>query len=365
MTTRKKLQLKQLAGILAAWMLTALTITIYDHLVLMTGFSAGFSDRYSFLFALLLNSCAAVVGTALGGSFLVFYINVRYIDKPYRYTLSAVTAFFFLVILVVMLITGCISVPLQTGYSIFHPISRSALTAFLLDSTRVKNMLIWSIVVSITQLLLQVNARLGQKSLTSFILGRYYTPKEENKVFLFLDLNSSTTVAEQMGNEMYHRLLRRFFADISSAIVENHGEIYQYVGDEVIVAWDQEAGFTNNQCVKCFFDIKEAIQRVKGRYIEEFGFVPSFKAGIHSGKVVAGEVGLAKREITYSGDVLNTASRILNMCSSMDSEIILSEKVARELKPDQNFILRDLGVMKLRGKQHEVGLTTVAYRSVA
>jgi adenylate cyclase len=54
---------------------------------------------------------------------------------------------------------------------------------------------------------------------------------------MFVDLLSSTTIAEALGNEKYHNLLHDFYADITNPIIYNKGEIYQYVGDEVIVSW--------------------------------------------------------------------------------------------------------------------------------
>jgi adenylate cyclase len=52
----------------------------------------------------------------------------------------------------------------------------------------------------------------------------------------------SRIIAEQLGDEKYHTLLKDFFADITIPIVENGGNIYQYVGDEVVIAWDIEEG---------------------------------------------------------------------------------------------------------------------------
>jgi len=54
---------------------------------------------------------------------------------------------------------------------------------------------------------------------------------------MFVDLLSSTTIAEALGNEKYHNLLHDFYADITNPIIYNKGKIYQYVGDEVIVSW--------------------------------------------------------------------------------------------------------------------------------
>ena len=90
-------------------------------------------------------------------------------------------------------------------------------------------------------------------------------------------------MAEQLGDETYHELLKDFFSDITNPILDNNGEIYQYVGDEVIVAWKYEDGIKDNQCVKCFFDIKVHINNLREKYLKRYGLVPAFKAGIHCG----------------------------------------------------------------------------------
>ena len=71
------------------------------------------------------------------------------------------------------------------------------------------------------------------------------------------------------------------------------------------------AGVENANCLNCFFEIQEAL-RVKSSYYKKTynGIVPEFKAGLHYGYVVAGEIGVVKRDIVFSGDVLNTAARI-------------------------------------------------------
>lgn len=180
---------------------------------------------------------------------------------------------------------------------------------------------------------------------------------------MFLDINSSTTIAEQLGDETYHALLKDFFADLTAPILENRGNIYQYVGDEVVIAWKYEDGKENLHCLRCFFDMKLQILKKKDKYLVRYGLVPTFKAGIHCGRVIAGEVGIIKRDITYSGDVLNTTSRILNKCGEFKEEFIASEELLTELNIAKDYITRPLGSIKLKGREKEVllnALTPVA-----
>jgi adenylate cyclase len=334
-------------------------ITVYDHLVLLTSSSRGFSQDYSFLISAARNIGAGLVGALLGGSFLVFFVNVRYQDKPYGYTILIVSVAFILIIAFISVILGIIMVPFRTGKPLSDPVSWEAFRNFLKDSSHIKAALVWAYVVAVTQLLLQVNSKFGQGSFWNIIRGKYNTPKEEKRIFMFLDLNSSTAIAEQLGDETYHALLKDFFADITAPILENKGNIYQYVGDEVVIAWNYEDGKENVQCLRCFFDMKLHIHKKREKYLDRYGLVPSFKAGIHCGRVIAGEVGIIKRDITYSGDVLNTTSRILSKCGELKEEMIASSDLLAELYFAKDYITRPLGAIKLKGKEKEVLLNAM------
>jgi len=309
------------------------------------------------------NVGAGLVGALLGGSILVFYVNVKYQDKPYGYTILIVGISFILIIVFITLLMGVIMVPFRTGKPLSDPVSRKAFQELLTDSYPVKSALIWAFIVSITQLTLQVNSKFGQANFWNIIRGRYNSPKEEKRIFMFLDINSSTSIAEQLGDETYHAFLKDFFADITAPILENRGNIYQYVGDEVVIAWSYKDGRENMHCLKCFFDMKLKILKMKEKYLQRYGLVPSFKAGIHCGKVIAGEVGIVKRDITYSGNVLNTTSRILGKCGELKEELIASGDLLSEIFLSKEFSKRPLGAIKLRGKEKEVMLNALIHEA--
>lgn len=360
MNRRTEIKLRRLAVLTVAWMIVGLFMAVYDHLVLHANNSLGPSPEYSFSFALAMHLASAFMGSMLGGSLLIFYVNDRFQDKSYGYTIVAVSVSFILVILIIIIVLGLVSIPLRTGKPLSDPVAIEALKNFLMDSARAKNVMSWSFVVAFTQLLLQINNKFGQGAFGNIIRGKYNTPKEEKRIFMFLDLNSSTTIAERLGDEKYHELLKDFYSDITNPILDSNGEIYQYVGDEVIVAWKYEDGIKNNQCVQCFFDIKMHIEKMKDKYLNRYGLVPSFKAGVHCGKVVAGEVGIIKRDITYSGDVLNTTSRILTLCKEFNAEILSSAELIAQLSLSKQYAMRSLGSIKLRGKEKEVLLSSLS-----
>ena len=161
---------------------------------------------------------------------------------------------------------------------------------------------------------------------------------EVERVFMFLDIRSSTTIAEELGHMQYFELINDFFRDIAEPISNNKGQIYQYVGDEVVVSWPLEDGLSNSNCLQCYFDIVDTMKRLTQKYLDKYAVNPSFKAGMHFGKVSTGTVGTLKKEIIYTGDVLNTASRIEGLCNKHDVDLLLSKDLMDMLPLNNEYL---------------------------
>lgn len=216
-------------------------------------------------------------------------------------------------------------------------------------------------VLFLINMIRQMSRMLGQNVLLNMIAGKYTKPVEEERVFMFLDLDASTTHAEHLGNIRYHELLDEYVYDITKPIVDWNGEIYQYVGDEVVVTWKSSQGKTTMDPINCFFAISETMDNLAPSYKGKYGFVPGFKAGLHYGKVVTGEIGDIKKEIVFQGDVVNTASRIKETCSSLGAKILVSRELLEALPQNENgYRALRAGSFLLKGKEHEVELFTMA-----
>lgn len=337
-------------------------ITVYDHLLLHTHISDGPSSAYVFLESLGRNVGAGFIGAVIGGSILVYYVNVKFQEKPYGYSIAIVSVVFIFIVASVAVIMGFIIVPRRSGASMGDPDFWPHFYAFISDAYPLKSALVWFFIVEATQVLLQVSSKFGPGVFWDIIRGKYNVPRKETKIFMFMDLNSSTAMAEKLGNETYHSLLKDFFSDITEPIISNKGIIYQYVGDEVIISWSLDEGLPNARCIRCFFDIKQRIENVRGKYLTKYGLVPTFKAGIHCGNVVAGEVGIIKRDITFSGDVLNTTSRMLGKCKELKTEFISSSLLIQKFKEQVPFRHFPLGSIKLHGKQQEMHLSAIEWQ---
>ena len=152
--------------------------------------------------------------------------------------------------------------------------------------------LVYTGVVSILfNLIRQMNAMFGPGTLVKIMIGKYHQPKEENRIFMFLDLKSSTTYAERLGHILYSELIQDCFYDLTDTVQQHGVEIYQYVGDEAVLTWTIGEGLKNLNCLEAFFSFEETIQRRANYYFNKYDLVPAFKAGVNLGLVMVAEVG--------------------------------------------------------------------------
>jgi class 3 adenylate cyclase len=182
--------------------------------------------------------------------------------------------------------------------------------------------------------------------------------KEVERVFMFLDIVSATAIAEKLGHLKYFELLNDFFDDLAEPINTYHGEIYQYVGDEVVISWPLDKGVEDGNCLDCFFSISDTIKNLEKKYLDKYQLVPGFKAGIHCGKVTSGMVGSYKREVVYTGDVLNTTSRIEGKCNHYNVNLLFSDDLKEKVTKLNGYEFEEIGKINLRGKKGDTRLFT-------
>lgn len=205
----------------------------------------------------------------------------------------------------------------------------------------------------------EVSENLGQNVLLNFFTGKYHRPKIEKRIFLFIDLKSSTRIAEQMGHVHYFDFLRDYYDVLSDAIIENYGEVYQYIGDEVVISWSGQDSISMKRAIKCFFDMKTALVSKQDWFNKNYGFVPFFKGGLHGGEVTVGEIGALKKEIFFTGDVLNTTSRIQSLCEKYNKEILISELIYQSLIGCKRYQMTFVDKVLLKGKSDKHNIYSV------
>jgi len=206
-------------------------------------------------------------------------------------------------------------------------------------------------------LLLSVNDLLGPGMLFAFAAGRYYEPRIEERALLFIDMRSSTAIAERLGELRHLKFLNRFIADVSLGVAEGGGEIHKYVGDEIIATWRLAPGVNEAQCVGACFAALHRLNAQGPAYEREFGQRADFRAGLHCGPVAVGELGTLKKEIALIGDAMNTAARILEACRAADSRVLASAALLDRIAAlPPRVTRRALGELAMRGKERALEL---------
>jgi len=195
-----------------------------------------------------------------------------------------------------------------------------------------------------------MNQKFGHGNLLLMFVGKYHKPVVEDRLFMFLDLEDSTTIAEQLGHIRYSRLLQDCFLELNRLVPEAGAEIYQYVGDEAVLTWKNGIDKSVMKPIQLFFAFKKRLERKSKLYIKKFGLVPDFKAGLHGGLVTTAEIGDIKREIAHHGDVVNTASRLRSACNDFGKSLLASGFIVDRMDKSYDYHTRELGKIHLKGK---------------
>lgn len=343
--------------IIVAWWLISNVLFFYEYFTLIN--KGVLSSSYDFKSAFTANSIASVIAGILGGVITVNLMERWLRMHEFWKALLYIVLVYVATALLVSTVGALYLKSDDLGLPVYHPDVVSSLTAFFGSWLFIKNFIIWLFIVIGTLIVLMVNDKFGPGVFPDYLMGRYFMPKRERRIFMFADIKDATGIAERLGEKKYFNFLKDFFRDIAPAIVQTRGEVYQYVGDEIVVSWKMKWGLKNANALLCFYSMKYIMAYKKGRYLKKYDVYPEFKVGYHCGTVMVGEIGQIKREIAFSGDVLNTASRIQSMCNELNVEILASKEFANiAYKLPKGVKKVELGEEKLKGKQSEISLVT-------
>lgn len=192
----------------------------------------------------------------------------------------------------------------------------------------------------------QMSHKMGQGVLWNFLSGKYFHPREEERIFMHIDLNDSTTLAENFGDIEYSKFVKSFFFDITDGIINNYGKIYRYVGDEVVVSWKMKKGLNKARFLNTFYEAQKAIEFNSDYYLNHFGIIPSFKASFSCGKVIVGELGEVKSQISFIGSVMYESIAIEKSCRKFNTDILISDALLERVNLPEKFQVTKVGTVK-------------------
>lgn len=337
-----RLRVVRTLGITLAWMAVGAVSAVFEHQALA---EARVAEE---LWPRLTDRVIQAIGAGLlGGGLYIFALRDRLRHLPYFPALTVMA-------LLVALVVGA----WKAAWPAWHDPLGGSFMERMLSLQWLGHYLYWTVLMGGTMLMVRLSDQFGHGGI-AHLDGRYFKPKQELRIFMFLDMRSSTMIAEELGHARYFQLINELFQDITDPIVLSRGEIYQYVGDEISVSWTLRKGIKKQRCIRCFLDIRAKLRKRGPYYRDRYGIKPTFKAGFHYGEVTTGEVGLVKKERIFSGDVVNTAARIQETCNAHQVDNLVSKELLDLLRQEGPLPAREIGSIALKGKRSTMSLWTI------
>ena len=185
---------------------------------------------------------------------------------------------------------------------------------------------------------------LGHNVITDVKLGDQV---EKIVTVLFSDIRGYTTLSEQMTPKENFTFVCSFNERMGPAIRRNNGFINQYIGDAIMAIFPGNA----SDALSAAIEMQKNVDELNEERLKNDQSPISIGVGMHTGSLIMGITGDADRlDATTISDTVNIASRLESLTKYYKTNIILSDACMEQINQKQNFHLRYIGSVQLKGK---------------
>jgi class 3 adenylate cyclase len=182
----------------------------------------------------------------------------------------------------------------------------------------------------------------------------------EEVTILFADLRDFTPWVERTEPREVVRDLNGYFTEMEAAVRGQRGLVLQFIGDEIEAVFGAplRAPDHADRAVAAARDMRRRLAELNARRARDGKGPLRNGIGIHSGTVLAGNIGSSER-LTYAlvGDAVNLASRIQGLNKELGTDLLLSDATRKKLTRD--VTLEALPAARVKGKSVEVSVYRV------
>ncbi len=149
-----------------------------------------------------------------------------------------------------------------------------------------------------------------------------------NATVMFTDIRNFTGIAQNISPEEVVLFLNSYLNHMIEVILKHNGIIDKFIGDGILAIFGVPVRTENHaqNAVLASLAMREALARFNSERLAEGKFPVEIGIGLHSGSVIAGNIGNDKKmEFTVIGDTVNLASRIEKMTKDLQKGILISE----------------------------------------
>lgn len=171
----------------------------------------------------------------------------------------------------------------------------------------------------------------------------------------FSDIANFTTISESLSPEQLVDHLGEYLEVLSAQILATGGTVDKYIGDAIMAFWGAPADHADHAVAACTAALRNQQALIKLREQWRADGKPEFEAriGIHTGEVIAGNIGSASRmNYTVIGDAVNLASRLEGLNKYYGSSVLISEDTYEAAKA--GIVARPLDWVSVKGRAKAV-----------
>ncbi|MEO6868239.1 MAG: adenylate/guanylate cyclase domain-containing protein, partial [Ginsengibacter sp.] len=191
---------------------------------------------------------------------------------------------------------------------------------------------------------------LGHEAITEVKLGDQV---EKIVTVLFTDIRNYTSLSEQLTPEETFGFICLFNARMGPIIKKHNGFINQYLGDSIMAIFPLNA----DGALRAAIEMQREVAGLSVDLQKKTNQMIQIGIGMHTGPLIMGITGdLDRMDACTISDTVNTASRIESLTKHYKASILLTEACVEGISDKEEFLLRNLGLVQLKGKNHSIKL---------
>jgi adenylate cyclase len=152
---------------------------------------------------------------------------------------------------------------------------------------------------------------------------------------LNIDIRGFSRIAKQIGPPKTVALLNRFFEAMGDRVFKHHGIVDKYIGDGFLAVFGAPVSSVADpdNALRAALDMKRALSDLNLLLSRELGRRIEMGISVHTGEVVAGNIGFEKKmDYTVIGDAVNTVFRLQGLAKAFPNGILMSDATLRAVR---------------------------------
>lgn len=179
---------------------------------------------------------------------------------------------------------------------------------------------------------------------------------------LFSDIREFTTISESLNPEQLVTLLNNYLDPMTKIVLKHRGMLDKYIGDAIMAVYNAPVDLKDHsrEAVLTALEMLKELKSLNEKFAT-MGFPRiNIGIGINTGEAITGNMGTETRfDYTAIGDTVNLASRLEGLNKFYGTKIIISESTFNSLTNKNEFFIRQLDLIRVKGKKAPVKIYEV------